>query len=317
MVEVITAEGLPPADLLALVAAVETLSDHPLASAIVNEAKSQQAAGGSGHMFTVGDWQRIAGQGVRAVVDDELVWIGNRRLFAGGDTAVDVDDAATEPTAGPPPLEDWIDTAARSLQQRGQTIMIVCYGNDFLGVIGLQDQPRAQAAASIARLRQIGVDQMVILSGDNAPAAEAIAGAMGISEVHGDLSPEDKWDWIRQAAEQRPVAMVGDGVNDAPALAAATVSVAMGAAGSEVALETADVVLMSDDLSKLPHAMALSRQASRIIRQNLWISLGMIAVLVPAAIGGLQLAVAVIFHEGSTLVVVANALRLLRFRSGG
>jgi Cd2+/Zn2+-exporting ATPase len=154
----------------------------------------------------------------------------------------------------------------------------------------------------------------MMLSGDNQQAAQAIADEVGMDQALGNLSPEDKLHAIRRIAAERPVAMIGDGVNDAPALAVATVSIAMGAAGSDVALETADVALMADDLSKLPFAVALSRQASQIIRQNLWISLGMIAILVPAALLGLNLVAAVVFHEGSTLLVVANALRLLSFR---
>ncbi len=192
--------------------------------------------------------------------------------------------------------------------------MIVCYGEDFLGVIGLMDVPRPNASAMIAALRQIGIREIVMLSGDNQRAAQAIGDQVGIERVFGDLSPEDKASAIEKIVQQYPVAMIGDGINDAPAFATASVSVAMGAAGSDVALETAEVALMADDLSKLPLAVSLSRAASRIIRQNLWISLGMIAVLVPASLFGLQLGVAVVFHEGSTLLVVANALRLLAYQ---
>lgn len=167
----------------------------------------------------------------------------------------------------------------------------------------------------IARLKQLGMQRIVMLSGDSQQVATAVAKSVGIDEAIGDLMPEQKVDAIRKLSEAGGVAMVGDGVNDAPAMANATVGIAMGAAGSDVALETADVALMADDLSHLPFAVGLSRQTSRIIRQNLWFSLGMVAFLVPATILGLQLGAAVVFHEGSTLLVVFNALRLLSYRS--
>jgi Cd2+/Zn2+-exporting ATPase len=156
----------------------------------------------------------------------------------------------------------------------------------------------------------------VMLTGDNAKVAAHIAPQAGVTEFRGDLLPEDKVTAINALIKVHgQVAMVGDGVNDAPALANATVGIAMGAGGTDVALETADVALMGDDLSKLPFAVALSRQAKSVIRQNLWISLGVIAILVPSTLFGFaRLGIAVIFHEGSTLVVVANALRLLRFK---
>jgi Cd2+/Zn2+-exporting ATPase len=155
---------------------------------------------------------------------------------------------------------------------------------------------------------------MVMMSGDNRRVAEAVAKQVGLDEAWGDLMPEDKVASIKRLRSEQEVAMVGDGVNDAPAMANATVGIAMGAAGSDVALETADVALMGDKLDRLPFVIGLSRNTSRIIKQNLWISLGMVAVLVPATLFGLQLGAAVIFHEGSTLVVVANALRLLAYR---
>lgn len=307
VVDVVTAEGLETADLLALAASVESLSDHPLANAIVIAADAQSdRSTTSAADFHVSDVQRQTGRGVHAIVDGEAVWIGNARMFNDP-----LDDATGQ---RPPKMVDWIIAADESLKNNGRTTMIVCYGEDFLGVIGLMDVPRPNASAMIRSLRQIGIREIVMLSGDNQRAAQAIGDQVGIDQVYGDLSPEDKVKAIEKISIQYPVAMIGDGVNDAPALATASVSVAMGAAGSDVALETAEVALMADDLSKLPLAVSLSRAASRIIRQNLWISLGMIAVLVPASLFGLQLGVAVIFHEGSTLLVVANALRLLAFQ---
>jgi Cd2+/Zn2+-exporting ATPase len=157
-----------------------------------------------------------------------------------------------------------------------------------------------------------------MIAGDNQRVAEAVAKSVGLTEARGDLLPEHKVDTIQALRKDAgKVAMVGDGVNDAPAMANATVGIAMGAAGSDVALETADVALMADDLTKLPFAVALSRRASSIIKQNLWVSLGVVAMLVPATIFGLNIGTAVLFHEGSTLLVVVNALRLLAFTDTG
>ena len=194
--------------------------------------------------------------------------------------------------------------------------MIVKRSDRFLGVIGLMDTPRRDARAAVAALQGVGIRRAIMLSGDHQLVAESIAREVGLSDAWGDLMPEDKVAAIeRLRKEEGKVAMVGDGVNDAPALAHATVGIAMGAAGSDVALETADIALMGDDLSKLPVVIGLSRQASRIIKQNLYLSLGMVTFLIPATIVGfVGIGPAVVFHEGSTLVVVANALRLLAYR---
>jgi Cd2+/Zn2+-exporting ATPase len=193
--------------------------------------------------------------------------------------------------------------------------MAVRKGERFLGVIGVMDTPRVSAAPLMAELRTLGIERLIMISGDNQQVAEAVARSVGLTEARGDLMPEQKVEAIQSLRrEHGKVAMVGDGVNDAPAMANATVGIAMGAAGSDVALETADVALMADDLAQLPFAVGLSRSTSRIIRQNLYVSLGIVAVLIPATILGLNIGTAVLFHEGSTLIVVANALRLLAYR---
>ncbi|HEX8299669.1 MAG TPA: HAD-IC family P-type ATPase, partial [Rubricoccaceae bacterium] len=198
----------------------------------------------------------------------------------------------------------------------GRSTMIVRHGDRYLGVLGLMDTPRPDAKAMLARLREIGIERTIMLTGDNQAVADAVARELGLTEARGDLLPEDKVTYVRElAAGADRVAMVGDGVNDAPALANATVGIAMGAGSSDVALETADVALMGDRLSALPFAVGLSRASKRVIRQNLFVSLGMVAVLIPATLFGLNLGLAVLFHEGSTLVVVANALRLLAYRT--
>ncbi len=178
------------------------------------------------------------------------------------------------------------------------------------------DTVRPVAREVVAALKRLGVERTVMLTGDNERAARAIARQAGIDEVRAGLLPEEKVAVVKELlARHGAVAMVGDGVNDAPALATATIGVAMGAAGSDVALETADVVLMADDLAKLPYAIELSRRTRRVIRQNLTFALGVIAVLVGFAFfGAVPLPVGVVGHEGSTIVVVANGLRLLRGR---
>jgi Cd2+/Zn2+-exporting ATPase len=226
------------------------------------------------------------------------VYVGKQALFD------DVDG---------PPLPDPLRETVASLEEDGKTTMIVRKGDTYLGVIGLADTPRPDAADVVTRLRRIGIRRMVMISGDNQRVVDAVARQIGIDEAHGDLLPDDKVETVRRLRTEEDVAMVGDGVNDAPAMANATVGVAMGAAGSDVALETADVALMADDLGHLPFAVGLSRQTSRVIQQNLWIALGMVALLVPATLFGLQIGPAVVLHEGSTLLVVGNALRLLRY----
>ena len=173
------------------------------------------------------------------------------------------------------------------------------------------DTPRPAAHGVIDRLHALGIERTIMISGDAQVVAESVAREVGIDEARGNLLPDDKVAAIKQLRQRGEVAMVGDGVNDAPAMANATVGIAMGAAGSDVALETADVALMADDLSKLPFAVGLSRRTRGIIWQNLWMSLGMVAFLVPATLFGLGIGPAVALHEGSTLVVVFNALRLL------
>ena len=295
--DVAPAEGVEEAMLLGTAVAVEKLSDHPLARAVVRfgaERLDGQA------LDAARDLESITGRGVKARVNGETVYIGKDDLF--------------HETDGPP-LPQTIRETVERLETEGRTTMIVRRGDRYLGVLGLMDTPREAAAETLARLRKVGIRRMVMLSGDNQRVAEAIARSIGLDEAYGDLMPDDKVETIEQLRRKEGhVAMVGDGVNDAPAMAAATVGIAMGAAGSDVALETADVALMADKLEHLPFAVELSRQASRIIRQNLWLSLGMVAFLIPATLFGLGIGPAVALHEGSTLVVVFNALRLLAFR---
>jgi len=217
--------------------------------------------------------------------------------------------------SGPAPMPNELRLIVTNLESSGRTVMVVRRGARYLGALGVMDTERKSAKETVQRLRELGIKRVVMLSGDNQRVADAVAGSIGLDQAFGALMPDEKVAAINTLrAEAGGVAMIGDGVNDAPALANANVGVAMGAAGSDVALETADVALMADDLKHLPFAVGLSRQTTRIIQQNLWASLGVVALLIPSTIFGLQIGAAIIFHEGSTLLVVANALRLLAYK---
>ena len=294
--DVVPVAGVTEQELLSVAVAVEALSDHPLAQAIVTDGRERLGAEKAAEAT---DLKSLTGRGVVAKLDGETVWIGKAEMF-GQD--------------GVPSLGSEAVTAISNLREGGRTSMVVRMGARDLGAIGLMDTPREAAKEALRRLHEIGISRMIMISGDHQKVADAIAQEVGLDEAWGDLMPEDKVEAIKKLAGQDKVAMVGDGVNDAPAMASATVGIAMGAAGSDVALETADVALMGDDLSQLPFAVDLSRHTRRIILQNVWVSLGVVALLVPATIFGLGIGPAVAMHEGSTLLVVANALRLLRYR---
>jgi Cd2+/Zn2+-exporting ATPase len=202
-----------------------------------------------------------------------------------------------------------------NLLQNGHTVMLVAYQKKLTGIISVMDLPRETATSTLKRLKEIGIKHMIMLTGDHQNVGDAIAKQIGLTEVKGNLLPEDKVAAVKELIlRDKKIAMVGDGVNDAPAMALSTVSIAMGAAGSDVALETADVALMSDKIENLPFVIGLSRESKRIIKQNIWVSLGVVVLLVPVTILGLtNIGLAVAFHEGSTIVVVLNALRLLRY----
>ncbi|WP_417736907.1 heavy metal translocating P-type ATPase [Rosistilla oblonga] len=300
--DVRTADGVDESELLRFAIAVEDLSKHPLAKAVVRDGKKKLGEGESGSQGDIPeatDLKSITGRGIQATVEGDLVHIGKDDLF----TEVDA-----------PPLPNSVRSIVESLEQNGRTTMIVRRGDRYLGVIGLMDTPREASKRTIAKLRELGIQRMIMISGDNQQVADAVAKEVGLDEAWGDLMPDDKVAEIKKLQSEGGVAMVGDGVNDAPAMASASVGIAMGAAGSDVALETADVALMADNLDHLPLAIGLSRATRRIIRQNLWMSLGMVAFLVPATILGLNIGPAVALHEGSTLVVVFNALRLLAYK---
>ena len=289
--EILPARGIHKMDLLRLAASLERRSTHPLARAVVERAQAQNL-----DFLEIDGFTSVTGRGIEARVNGAPVRIGNLRMFS-------------EEKVPRTLLLDIKDLAAK-----GQTTMLVQRGDEFLGIIALSDRPREEARGVLQRLRAQGIPRLVMLTGDNARVADAIAADVGLTEAKADLMPEDKVKAVKQLRKENAgVAMVGDGVNDAPAMANATIGIAMGAGGTDVALETADVALMADSLEKLPFAVSLSRKTRGIIRQNLVISLGVIALLVPSALLGFAgIGIAIVFHEGSTLLVVANALRLLR-----
>ncbi len=286
------AAGVAREELLATAAAVESLSAHPLARAVVDAAAEQKVQAPVGR-----DLEAIHGKGIRAKIGEEPVEVGSLALFEGESVPED------------------LGAEVRKLEEAGQTTMVVRKAGRYLGVLGLADTVRSGAHHSIQALKRAGIQRTVMLSGDNARVAQAIAAQVGIDEARAPLMPVDKVTAVRELGKQGAVAMVGDGVNDAPALAAAAVGVAMGGAGSDAALETADVVLMSDDLSRLPFALGLAHKATGVMKQNLVIALGVSAVLIIATVFGIaQISQAVVLHEGSTLLVVFNGLRLLAYR---
>lgn len=296
VVAVVPAAGATTEELLRVAIASEQHSDHPLAAAVVRDGATRL---GAVPLPIATDVESLTGKGLKATVDGLTVYLGKKSLFG---------------EIGGVALPSEVASQVAQLEGEGNTVFVVRHGDRYLGAIGLMDTPREAARPVIARLRALGMTQLVMLSGDNQRVADAVARSVGIDRAFGDLMPEAKVEAIKKLRAAGEVAMVGDGVNDAPALAAASVGIAMGAAGSDVALETADVALMGDNLDHLPFVVALSRQTRRIIRQNLWASLGMVALLIPATIFGMRMGIAVLFHEGSTLLVVANALRLLAFR---
>jgi Cd2+/Zn2+-exporting ATPase len=241
-------------------------------------------------------FEALIGAGAQAAADGHQYLVGSPALM---------EDRGLALTA----LRDRIE----QLETSGQTAIAAAVDDRIVGVIGIADVLRPQAADAIAELRREGVERIVMLTGDNARTGAAVANQVGIDEVHAHLKPDDKSRLITELARSGHVGMVGDGVNDAPALAAASVGIAMGTAGSDVALETADVALMADDLSKLTEALRIGRRTHRVVAQNIALSLVILAVLVPGALFGVfALPVAVLAHELSELAVIANGLRLAR-----
>ena len=285
-------------ELLEIAVAVEELSDHPLAKAVVRD--GMKKLGKDVKIPDADDLEAVQGKGIKANYQGNTIYIGNLELFE------DIDNGV--------PSE--VSEKVRGLEGEGKTTMLIKRGDEFIGMLGLMDTPREKAKETLAQLKKLGIKKMIMLTGDNQKVADAVAREIGLTEALGSLLPEEKVEAIKKLAQQEnKLAMIGDGVNDAPAMANSTVGIAMGAAGSDVALETADIALMADKLETLPFAIGLSRKAKSVIKQNLWVSLGVVALLIPATImSWASIGVAVAIHEGSTLIVVINALRLLGYK---
>ena len=335
--DIVPLNGFTWEELLSVAAGAESLSEHHIAKAIVARAQRMNLGFESPQEF-----RGVAGHGVQAVYtrgeSREIVYIGNDKLFMS--EAMDL-----------PPV---IRTVGRQLQEKGQTAVLVVrrvvsaegrtallgHGTDegsgdsfpfdasagdweAIGFLAVADTVRVRAADTIRALKKLGIGRIAMLTGDNRDVAAAVADQIGVQEVYAELLPEEKVEIVGSLVEEGSVGMVGDGVNDAPAMATSDLGIAMGGAGTDVAMETADVVLMSDDLSKLPFMVALSRRATDIVRQNLYFSVAVILILValtiiaPLAVADfrLPLPVGVLGHEGSTLIVVLNGLRILTLKS--
>jgi Zn2+/Cd2+-exporting ATPase len=288
-------DGPDPPDenaLLALAAAIEARSEHHLARGVIEAARTRGLAVPDAHHF-----QSFPGTGVQARVDGDEIWVGNAGM-------------AQQAGARVGPLLRGFVAEQASL---GRSVVFVGAGERTIGAISLGDALKHNAGATVRHLKYEGIRWVAILSGDHPEAVRAVAAELGTDEVRAGLLPHEKVDVVRDlVANSRGVAMVGDGVNDAPALAAATLGIAMGAVGTDVAIETADVVLMGDDVEKVDYVIHLGKRARRVVRQNVWFSVGWMAALVVTSLTvGIPLTLAVVAHEGSTLLVAANGLRLL------
>ena len=291
VVDVASLDGLGAPRVLQLAASLERRSEHPIGAAILARAREEGVA-----LAPVDGFQALPGLGAEAIVEGNRLVLGSHRLFEQRGLCTDA-----------------LHARLASMPVDGRTTVIVG-GTAALGVIAVADTPRAAARDALQLLREQGIAHIALLTGDHEPAARTVADAVGVDEVHAGLMPSDKVDAVAALrARHGALAMVGDGVNDAPALAAADVGIAMGVAGTDAALETADVALMADELLKIPYALRLSRATSRTIRANIAFSIGLKVVFMILAVFGMAtLWMAVVADMGASLIVIANALRLLR-----
>ncbi len=280
--------------MLRLAGAVEKLSEHPLAKPVVAAAESK------GLLPEATSFWVLTGRGVVAEVEGRQVAVGTPRLMA--ELGITVDEEATE--------------RLQKEEARGRTAVLVAEGQEIIGAVFLADTPRPEAYRLVEQLKKSGIRNVVMLTGDNARTAEAIATELNLDEFYAEMLPEDKVNVIKKLRQSgQVVAMVGDGINDAPALATADVGIAMGAAGTDVALETADLVLMADRLDKLPYAISVSRATLGNIKQNVVFAIIVVLALLAGVLGQtIVLASGMLVHEASVLLVIINAMRLLRYR---
>ncbi len=334
LTDIVPLNGYSEDELLSIAAGAESLSEHPIAQTIVDTAQEKDLP-----VESPQDFRGIAGHGVQAIYmrggKQEMIYIGNDKLFMS--ESMDLSPA--------------IRMIGRQLQEQGKTAILVVRRSieadsgdlasgsegqiereilgaperdwEVVGFLAVADTVRSSAAETVGALKRLGIGRMAMVTGDNRDVAGAVADEIGMEDVFAELLPEEKVQILDELVKTGSVGMIGDGVNDAPAMATSDLGIAMGGAGTDVALETADVVLMSDDLSKLPFMLRLSRRASEIVRQNLYFSVAVIltlvtlTVVVPLLVPGfrLPLPIGVLGHEGSTLIVVVNGLRMLAMKS--
>ena len=297
VVAVEPAAGRTADEVLAAAASLESHSEHPLARAIVAEARRRGLA-----IEPASDFTAMRGFGVRVTVQGETVFVGSPRMFS--------DDSFADIPAG----SETIEREREKQAGEGTTPAIVATADSFWGTISLADRPRAEAARAVADLKKLGLESISMLSGDNQAVAQSIAQQVGIDRCYAELLPDEKVMQVRKiAAETWPVAMVGDGVNDAPALAASQLGIALGADASDTALETADVAIMTADLGRVPELFRLGRRTQRILAQNIFLALTIKAiVLIAASVGLATLWMAVFADVGASMLVIANGMRLSR-----
>lgn len=292
--EVLIADGAKEEELLRIARTVEEHSKHPIALAIIKYAQEHQ------HMAMVGaDYRAIVGKGAAATIDGETYYVGKPALFEEMGVS----------------LTHWTEPI-KTLQSEGHSLIVVGTAKRLLGLIAVADTIREITVQAIQHLKESGISEIVMLTGDNAGTAKKVAGQTGVKRYVAELLPEQKVEAVKELQKEgRVVAMVGDGINDAPALATADLGIAMGGAGTDTAMETADIVLMADNLEKLPHTVKLSRKALQIIKQNIWFSIIIkLAALVLIFPGWLTLWMAVVSDTGAALLVILNSMRLLKYR---
>ena len=282
--------------LLELVAKAETISEHHLGQTIVKEAQSR---GLDFSAMEIKDGEAIKGNGIKAVVNNQYVIAGNRKLMK--------TENITIPTSA--------ETYAVKREKAGNSAVFIALEGQLAGIVSIADQIRDDAEIALAQMRENGIKKIVMLTGDNKHTAEAVAKALGLDEFHAELLPENKVEYVKQLKESgHIVAMAGDGINDAPAIATADIGLAMGEGGTDISMETADVVLMADKLMQFSHAYSLAKATTRNMKQNIFIAVGVVAILLTGVLmGSVHLASGMFIHEASVLVVILNAMRLIHF----
>ena len=292
--DVVALGSISDEKLLKIAGTLEVRSEHPLADAILKLISEKRL-----ELETIDEFMSITGRGAKGIIDGEHYYIGNPRLFK--EIGVSVESHIKQ---------------IESLQNEGKTVILVGNSKQILGLIAVSDQPKENARKAISKLKELGIKKIVMLTGDNKVTGDAIGRAIGVDEVRAELLPEDKISAIKSLQQgHKTVAMVGDGVNDAPALAQADVGVSMGVAGTDVALETADIALMADDLDQLVYMVKISRKTVSVIKQNIAFSLALVAFLVITALfGWMPLTTGLIINEASALVIIANGVRLLKVK---